>query len=224
MAGGAGLVGAGLVGAGVVGAAFALAGGVAGVGVRRLLARLRRGATVRSGWCEAMLAGLWGVVGLGWAFGLLPGRLLPLLLGLGWLGVAAGSVDVLHRRLPNALTVPAIPAGLLLLGPVGAAAVARGVAGALVALSAYGALHLLAPASLGAGDVKLAGSLGAALTGVGWAALGLAALLAGLFTVLLALVTRQAAVPHGPVMVAAAWAVLAGWAVAGAPLGAAGGG
>ena len=42
--------------------------------------------------------------------------------------------------------MPAIPAGLLLLAPVGTAAVARGVAGAAVALSAYGALHLLRPA------------------------------------------------------------------------------
>ena len=135
----------------------ALAGGVAGGGARLLLGRLRRGVAVRVGCCEVLLGGLWAVAGLAWASGSLSGRLLPVLLGLAWLGVAAGAVDVLRRRLPDALTVPAIPAGLLLLVPIGPAAVARGVAGAAVGLSAYGVLHLLRPASLGAGDVKLAG-------------------------------------------------------------------
>jgi leader peptidase (prepilin peptidase)/N-methyltransferase len=202
---------------------FALAGGVAGGGARLLLGRLRRGAVVRAGCCEVLLAVLWAATGLAWTSGLLPGRLLPVLLGLAWLGVAAGTVDVLRRRLPDALTLPAVPAGLLLLTPVGPAAVARGVAGAAVGLSAYGAVHLLRPAALGAGDVKLAGSLGAVLAGVSWPAAALAAVLAGLVTVALALVTRQAAVPHGPGMVTAAWAVLAVVA-AGAPVGPAGGG
>jgi leader peptidase (prepilin peptidase)/N-methyltransferase len=214
----------GVTGSGVLLAVVcALAGGVAGAGARLLLGRLRRGVAVRVGCCEVLLGGLWAATGLAWASGSLSGRLLPLLLGLAWLGVAAGAVDVLRRRLPNALTVPAIPAGLLLLAPIGPAAVARGVAGAAVGLSAYGALHLVRPASLGAGDVKLAGSLGAVLAGVSWPAAALAAVLAGLLTVALALVTRRATVPHGPGMVTAAWAVLAA-AAAGAPVGPAGGG
>jgi leader peptidase (prepilin peptidase) / N-methyltransferase len=212
------------VAGGPVAAAFGLAGVLAGVAARLLLGRLRRGAAVPAGSCEVLLAGLWASAGLGWALGLVPGRLLPLLLGLGWLGVAAGSVDVLHRRLPDALTVPAIPAGLVLLAPVGPVAVGRGVAGAAVALSLYGVLHLLSPTSLGAGDVKLAGSLGAALTGLSWSATLLAAVLAGLVTVGLALLTRQPVVPHGPGMLAAAWVVAVGQAVVGAPLGATGGG
>ena len=69
-------------------------------------------------------------------------------------------------------------------------------------------MHLLAPASLGAGDVKLAGSLGAALAGLSWPAAALAAVLAGLLT-------RGCSpwspgrrlVPHGPGMLAAAWVV-----------------
>jgi leader peptidase (prepilin peptidase) / N-methyltransferase len=201
----------------------ALAGGVAGGGARLLLGRLRRGVVVRVGCCEVLLGGLWAVAGLAWASGSLSGRLLPLLLGLAWFGVAAGAVDVLRRRLPDALTVPAIPAGLLLLVPLGPAAVARGVAGAAVGLSAYGALHLVRPAALGAGDVKLAGSLGAVLAGVSWPAAALAAVLAGLLTVTLALITSQATVPHGPGMVTAAWAVLAA-AAAGAPVGPVGAG
>jgi leader peptidase (prepilin peptidase)/N-methyltransferase len=201
----------------------ALVGGVAGAGARLLLGRLRRGVVVRVGCCEVLLGGLWAVVGLAWASGSLSGRLLPLLLGLAWLGVAAGAVDVLRRRLPDAITVPAIPAGLLLLVPLGPPAVARGVAGAAVGLSAYGALHLVRPAALGAGDVKLAGSLGAVLAGVSWPVAALAAVLAGLLTATLALITRQATVPHGPGMVTAAWAVLAA-AAAGAPVGPAGAG
>ncbi|HVH23963.1 MAG TPA: prepilin peptidase, partial [Pseudonocardia sp.] len=184
-------------------------------------------ARVGTGPCEALLGGLSGVTGLGWAVGLLPGRLVPLLLGMAWLGVAAGTVDVLHRRLPDALTMPAIPAGLLLLCPAGSGAVVRGVAGAVVALSAYGTVHLVAPAALGAGDVKLAGSLGAALAGLWWPAPLLAAMLAGVVTLVLALLTRQAVVPHGPGLLAGSWVVAwpASWlAATGAPHGGAVGG
>ncbi len=211
-------------GTGLLVVGWVLAGAAGGVVTRGLLGRLRRGAAVPVGVCEGLLAGLWGASGAGWTFGLVPGRLLPLLLGLGWLLVAAGPVDVLHRRLPDVLTVPAAPAGLLLVAPVGVVAVGRGVAGALVALSAYGVLHLRSPTSLGAGDVKLAGALGGALAGLSWLAAALAAALAGLLTVLFALVTRQALVPHGPGMLAAAWVVAVGVALAGAPVGAGGGG
>jgi leader peptidase (prepilin peptidase) / N-methyltransferase len=206
----------------LIGLAFALIGAACGAGARRLLGRLRRGVVVPAGSSELLLAAWWGLTGLGWALGLLPGRLLPLLLGLSWLGVAAGTVDVLRRRLPDALTLPAVPLGLVLLAPLGPVAVARGMAGAVVAVSAYGALHLLAPTAVGAGDVKLAGSLGAVLSGVGWPAAVLGAALAGVVTVLLALLMRQSVVPHGPGMLAAGWVVVAGLGVAGAPVGGAG--
>lgn len=214
----------GMTGSGVLLAVvFGLGGALAGVGARQLLGRLRRGVLVPPGCCEALLGWSWTAAGLAWASGALPGRFLPAVLGLAWLGVAAGTVDVLRRRLPDALTLPAIPAGLLLLAPIGPTAVVRGLAGAAVGLSAYGAVHLLRPAALGAGDVKLAGSLGGVLAGVSWPAAAVAAVLAGLVTVALALVTRQAAVPHGPGMLIAGWLVLAA-AAAGAPVGAAGGG
>ena len=117
----------GTVEAVVVAAVFAVLGGWAGGGVRLLLGRLRGGAGAGAGRCEALLARSVGrSPGCGWAVGAAcRDAWLPLLLGLGWLGVAAGAVDVLHRRLPDALTLPAIPAGLLLLCPVGAGAVAR---------------------------------------------------------------------------------------------------
>ena len=101
----------------------------------------------------------------------MPPRWLPVLLGLGWLAVAAGAVDVRARRLPDGLTLPALPVALLLLVPVGGSAVWRGVLGAAVAAAAHLLVHLAAPAALGAGDVKLSAPLGAALGAGSWEAL-----------------------------------------------------
>jgi leader peptidase (prepilin peptidase)/N-methyltransferase len=173
----------------LAGAVGALAGWVLGCGIRRLLGRLRRGARCRAGRCEAVLALVYAATGAAWAAGLVAIDRLPLLLGLGWLAVAAGAVDLAHRRLPDALTLPAIPVGLLLLLPMGAVAAGRGLLGAVVAMAGYGAVHLLAPHAMGAGDVKLAGSLGAALTAVSWPALAVAAVLAAALTTIVAALT-----------------------------------
>jgi leader peptidase (prepilin peptidase)/N-methyltransferase len=150
------------------------------------------------------------------------GRWVPLLLGVGWLLVSAGAVDLLHRRLPDALTLPAIPLTLALVVPLGWAAVARAAAGAAVLAALYLVVHLAAPGSLGAGDVKLAVALGAAASSASWAALLLSAVVAALLTALVGLlgaVARALAragpcwrtgVPHGPSMLVAGWlAILA---------------
>ncbi len=204
----------------VVAVLFGCAGAVAGALAGRLLARLRRGARVRAPVCELAVGAAWAVPGALWAAGAMGGAWLPAVLGLGWLGVAAAVVDVRHRRLPDALTLPALPVALLVLAPLGPAAVSRGVAGALLAAAVHAAVHLLAPRALGAGDVKLAAPLGAVLAAVSWAALvlaaGLAALLTGLAAVgLLAAgrVGRGAALPHGPSMLVAGWVVVTGAAV-----------
>ncbi len=214
--------------------AFVLAGGLAGIGIRILLGRLRRGAQLRIGRSETALAMLWCAAGAGWLSGLIPVTRLPMLLGLSWLAVAAGSVDLLHRRLPDALTVPAVPLGLLLLAPLGPAAVGRGLAGAVLAFTVYAAVHLLAPADLGAGDVKLAASLGAVLAGLSWSAMAVAAVMAALLSTLLSAAVALATsvrhptpwataarappdapehrvrrtVPHGPSMLAATWLMI----------------
>jgi leader peptidase (prepilin peptidase)/N-methyltransferase len=174
-------------------------------------------------WCEAGVAVVWAAVGAGWGAGLLPAPWVPALLGLGWLAVAAGAVDVLHRRLPDALTLPALPVALLLLLPVGAGAVLTGAAGALVAAACHAVPHLLDRRAIGAGDVKLAAPLGAVLAAVSWPALVLAAVLAALLTGLAAVagfatgrLGRGAALPHGASMLTATWLVTAWLTAAGA--------
>ena len=70
--------------------------------------------------------------------------------------------DLRSHRLPNALTLPG--AGVILVGAALAGALAPAVLGAVALTGLYGVAHLMSPAQLGAGDVKLAIGLGA-LTG-----------------------------------------------------------
>jgi leader peptidase (prepilin peptidase) / N-methyltransferase len=195
-------------------------GMLAGSVARWLLGWLRRGARVPPPWCELAVGALWAAAGRWWAAGAVAGEWLPLLLGLGWLTVAAGAVDIAHRRLPDALTLPAFPAAVLLAMPLGGAAVGRAVLGALTLAGTYLAVRLVAPAALGAGDVKLAGALGAVLTAVSWSALVVGAALASVLTAAVAVVAGTmrrggsgGGVPHGPAMLAAGWLVLAAAAV-----------
>lgn len=197
-----------------VGAVLAAAGVLAGACARQLLCRLRRGARVPPPWCELGVALAWGAVGAAAGAGVVPLPWLPVLLGLGWLAVAAGAVDVLHRRLPDALTLPALPLALLLLAPLGPEVVLRAGMGAVLAFAAYAAVHLAAPAALGAGDVKLAAPLGAVLAGVSWEVLVVAGVLAAIFSgaaavVLLAVRGRRGVLPHGPSMLLAGLLVAA---------------
>ena len=193
---------------------LAAGGFVAGVGARLLLIRLRRGARIPPPWCELAVACGWAAAGFAVGVGAVPGRWLPVLLGLGWLAVAAGAVDLRHHRLPDALTLPALPLALLLLAPLGWEAVLRGVAGSGVAVAAHAAVHLAAPTALGAGDVKLAAPVGAVLSAASWEALALAGLLAALLSgaaaaVVLVARGRGGAVPHGPSMLLAGLLVTA---------------
>lgn|ERR1700682_4310436 len=74
--------------------------------------------------------------------------------------VALSIYDIRQRRLPNLLTLPGVVVIL-----AGAAVAGRGVfalAGAAALAGLYLVMHLLAPAAMGAGDVKLAIGLGAA--------------------------------------------------------------
>lgn len=99
--------------------------------------------------------------------------------------------DVRHLRLPDVLTLPAYPllgaaVGAAALGGGGPSLAVRAAVGALL----FGGVHALvrraAPASLGAGDVKLSGSLGGVLGAAGWPHLALAAVLAAALSLVLA--------------------------------------
>ncbi|WP_409426321.1 prepilin peptidase [Mycobacterium sp. SMC-11] len=120
---------------------------------------------------------------------------------LAWLTLLSG-YDIRQRRLPNWLTLPAA-----VLVPGVAAAVGRGpaaLAGAAALTGVYLAVHLIAPAGLGAGDVKLAVALGALTGSFGadvWLLAALAApLLTGLWGLSVAMAGRGRTVPHGPSM------------------------
>jgi leader peptidase (prepilin peptidase)/N-methyltransferase len=146
-------------------------GMLAGAAGRVLLRRLRRGTRVPPPWLEVVVGVPWaGVVGAAGA-GMLGWPWVPLLLGAGWLAAVAGIVDLRHHRLPDALTLPALPAALLLAVPLGLAAVGRAAAGAGLLAGAYLLVHAVSPRSLGLGDVKLAAPVGALLAAASWPAL-----------------------------------------------------
>ncbi|MDV6013285.1 prepilin peptidase [Haloechinothrix sp. LS1_15] len=197
---------------------------------RSVLARLPNGATLPAGPVEAVTAACVMVVAARYVTGALPGEWLPVVVPLTVLAVPLALVDLRERRLPDPLTLAACAA----IGcGIGYAAVASGqpelLAGAAAGACLYGGAHLVVhlarPRSLGAGDVKLAVSLGAVLGALGPSALLLAGVLAPLVTVVLALVTvvsgavtapRPAprsyrgrwpgdGIPHGPGLLLATW-------------------
>ena len=115
--------------------------------------------------------------------------------GLSW-------YDIRERRLPNWLTVP----GAVVIVAFAAAAGhgASALAGAASLFAIYLVLHLIAPAAMGAGDVKLAVGIGALTGAFGIDVWSLAALGAPLVTAAWAVVVRivsaERTVPHGPSM------------------------
>jgi leader peptidase (prepilin peptidase) / N-methyltransferase len=118
-----------------------------------------------------------------------------------WL-VALSWYDVRERRLPNRLTLPG--AGVILLAAAFAGRGLPALAGAAALAGVYLLVHLVAPAGMGAGDVKLAIGLGG-LTGCFGAGVWFtAALAAPLLTALaggaVAMLRGVRAVPHGPSM------------------------
>lgn len=198
---------------------FGAAGLLAGAAGRGLLAKLRCGMRVRAGPCELACAALCAMVAARWTAGELPGWWLPVPLVVTALAVPLAAADLMHLRLPDALTLPAYA---LIGGSLGVAALVAGdsalpvaaAMGCLVFGVAHLVVHVLAPSSLGAGDVKLAGSLGGVLGALGWPSLLVASLLASLFTLVLTVGVRLArvaawrsGVPHGPALLLATWLV-----------------
>lgn len=114
--------------------------------------------------------------------------------------------DVRMRRLPNALTLPA--AGLAVV--VSLWSLADGAPAPFLGAALWSAVNGAAflARGMGAGDVKLAPSLGAVVASAGGVPDVLLAILgAQLLTLGWALVARDRTVPHGPAMIAAALAL-----------------
>jgi len=181
-------------------------GAVAGLSGRWLLSHLRRGTVVHSGYLAAAVAALWAIVGWRVASGHLPAWWLPVPLTMTWFAVLLVVVDLRHSRLPDALTLPAYPATFAATAAVAWlsgdwSVLPRALVGAAVFLALHALVHRLYPPSLGAGDVKLSGSVGAVLAATGWSTLTLATLVAAVVTLLLSLAVGPdwpEGIPHGP--------------------------
>jgi leader peptidase (prepilin peptidase) / N-methyltransferase len=125
-----------------------------------------------------------------------------------WLA-ALSCYDLAQRRLPNALTLPGAAAILLVCAAAGRGAPA--LLGAVALAAVYLLVHLVDPAGMGGGDVKLAIGLGGLSGYFGAGAWLLAALGAPVLTALAATLCRRRTLPHGPSMcLATAGAVLLG--------------
>jgi leader peptidase (prepilin peptidase)/N-methyltransferase len=135
-----------------------------------------------------------------------------------WLAVTLTAVDLKHRRLPNALTLPAYPAtaaAVTLATTQSGWHVAQGaLLGALALGGGYLMLHLVSPTSMGGGDVKLSGSQGAVMGAVGMPAVLVGTALAAILTLALSLTVPkrqrrqwQSGIPHGPALLAATYVI-----------------
>ena len=129
---------------------------------------------------------------------------------LAWLAVLS-LYDIRERRLPNWLTMP----GAVLILAVAAVA-GRGAPASLGAIGLAGVyliVHLISPASMGAGDVKLAAGVGGLTGAFGFDVWALAAVAAPLLTAIwacVAIIRRSSStVPHGPSMCMATLAAVA---------------
>ncbi|HEY6795551.1 MAG TPA: prepilin peptidase [Kineosporiaceae bacterium] len=152
---------------------------------------------------------------------------LPAFLYLAAVSIALAVIDQDTFRLPFTIVAPAYPVSAVLLGAASWAAhdrtaAVRALAGGAVLWGLYRLLHLVHPAGMGYGDVRLAGVLGMYLGWLGWSALAVGAFLG--FAVggvggAVVLATRRSglrtAIPYGPYLIAGAWlGVLAGAPVA----------
>jgi len=171
----------------------ALGGAVAGLVSRRALACVRPPVWLSRGSCELGTAVLCALVtaALGSHDASIPDMALPLVTAT--LAVPLTLSDLRCRRLPDVLTLPAyvlVGVAVVVVACSGAdvAVVIRAVVSAMLLGGLHAGLRLLTPSAMGAGDVKLAGSVGGVLGASGWAALPVAAVIAAAVTLLLVVV------------------------------------
>jgi leader peptidase (prepilin peptidase)/N-methyltransferase len=132
-------------------------------------------------------------------------------------GVPLAAIDVLERRLPAKLLMPAFPivAALLALAALmehNGATMLRSLAAMTVLLAFYLTVALAVPGALGAADIRLAGLLGLALGWPGWTTVIVGTLLGLLYgsltgatMIALRCATRHTPIPFGPALIAGAF-------------------
>ncbi len=120
--------------------------------------------------------------------------------------------DLTGQRIPDRVVLASlVPTGVVvvvMIGTEGIGAVPDVLLGAAAFAVPLLAAHLASPAALGFGDVKLAGSLGAALGLVDWRHSVVALCIASAITAAVALVRRRSEMPFAPGLVAGAALVL----------------
>jgi prepilin signal peptidase PulO-like enzyme (type II secretory pathway) len=126
------------------------------------------------------------IVAWRWQAGGWPGWWLPVIWLVTVLGAPLALADARHRRLPDVLTLPAYPLLAASLAGGGLETLTAALTGVLLFGGTHLLVHHFAPGQLGAGDVKLTGSLGAVLGAVGWPALAFAAVAASVLSAALA--------------------------------------
>lgn len=160
--------------------------------------------------CAAILVALW-------AASEVSGLLLAVSCGLGWCLLTLGAIDLRDRILPDLLTLPLIPAGLLAAfafapGRLADHAVGAAAGFAFLALVRWGYRALRSREGMGGGDAKLLAAAGAWLS---WQALPSVVLIAAVAALTAALIgswagrrlTAATEIPFGAFLGAAFWLV-----------------
>ncbi|MEN9753594.1 MAG: hypothetical protein RL670_1285 [Actinomycetota bacterium] len=127
-----------------------------------------------------------------------------------WLAV----IDARSQRIPNRIVLPALAAGLLLIGFFDFALLGQAALAAAASFGLFLVLNLVSRGQLGMGDVKLAALLGLGLGALGWGywLLGVAlGFVFGAFGALVLLIgsrgsNRKSFFAYGPYLVAGALA------------------
>ena len=197
-------------------AVAAAVGAVLGVGVRLILGRLRRGVVLRVGVAEIATAVVTAVgAAVGW------GRpTVGLILLAGLLMVMLGAVDIVHHRLPDAITLVALPVTAVtvllthLLAPDSGSLPGAAVS-AFILWALFATMARISSSWMGQGDVKLIPTLGLMMgyLSVGSVVVGLAVAFGlGSVVALAGIATRRlrlrSAIPLGPYLLFGCWSVL----------------
>ncbi len=129
---------------------------------------------------------------------------------LGALGVALAAIDIAVQRLPDRLTLPAVPVFVILLAAAAlighdGGALVRALLGGMALAVCYLLLALARPGQLGGGDIKLAALAGLALGWLGWPTLIVGASLGFVLSAVVSLallatrrITLRSAISFGP--------------------------